>query len=348
MKKNAPAREVFLDFLRVISCFLVIVNHTNSEIFLGEATASPMWFLSISYFFLSKVAVPVFFMISGYLLLGRNDSWKKNGQRIFRMVVVLIVCAFGYAFYRGFYLAPGTPLLQILKEGLAFYFYKPTNALWYLYTYIGLLIMLPFLQKMAAGMEKKDYWIFFALSAFFESTLPILHHYFTVARFNESFMLPLFGRYICMLFIGQYFARFGIKKSGKGFALAAGLFILSVGFNLGATYFEFQKDSSSYLFFDNCGYLPIVLASVCVFYMATFIKISPKISKAVSYLGACTFGIYLISDMTISFMRPFIYVKLCEVMNRLPAVILFEIAVFAIGLGITSLLRLIPGIKKFI
>ena len=45
----------------------MIVNHTCTDLFLYDYTGDFSWFLSAGWFFLSKTAVPVFFMISGYL-----------------------------------------------------------------------------------------------------------------------------------------------------------------------------------------------------------------------------------------------------------------------------------------
>lgn len=69
-------RKVYLDFLRILACFLVIVNHTNSDIFLNSSIGIT-WFVSITYFFICKIAVPLFVMISGAVLLGKKDSYKK-------------------------------------------------------------------------------------------------------------------------------------------------------------------------------------------------------------------------------------------------------------------------------
>ena len=41
-------RYNFIDVLRVIACFLVIVNHTNSWIFLN-LTPSPTWYASLTF-----------------------------------------------------------------------------------------------------------------------------------------------------------------------------------------------------------------------------------------------------------------------------------------------------------
>ena len=343
--ETIKTRKTFLDLLRIIACFFVIVNHTNSGIFLSTTPQNLVWFVSLTYFFVSKIAVPIFFMISGYLLLNKIDSYKKCLQRIIRIVTVLIGCGFIYAIYHNYYINPNPSFISAIKQFLTVYIASPSNALWYLYTYLGILFMLPFLQKMVSLMTKRDYHIFFAISGLFFSILPILTHYCHLITVDANFQLPLFGEYICMLFIGQYFSKFGIKKTRRGFCVACVLFVTMVAFNVIATYFEYQKSSSNYLFFDDCTFFPIVLQSVCVFYLISFVKAPEKLAKIISYIGSCTFGIYLLSDMSIGLLKP-IYVMASSYMHRFFALIIFEMCIFIIGLIVVALLKKIPFIKK--
>jgi len=341
------SRECFLDLLRIIACFLVIVNHTNSVIFLGTTPQNLTWFVSLAYFFVSKIAVPVFFMISGYLLLNKKDDLKKSLQRFSRIAVVLIVWGFIYAIYKSCYVNSDPSFLNIIQMALSTFRKSPTNALWYLYTYLGILLMLPFLQKMTSLMTKRDYHIFFIISITCYSVLPILTHYFPNFRLSSDFQLPLFGGYICMLLIGQYFSRFEIKKTKLRFFVSCLLFAIMVVFNVVATYFEYTKSDSKYLFFDNRTFFPILLQSVCVFYMASFVRFSKNFGKIISYIGSCTFGIYLISDMSIGFLKPF-YLKAATYIHPIFAVVIFEIIVFAVGFVVVTLLKKIPLVKKVV
>lgn len=344
---TATARKTFLDLLRIIACFFVIVNHTNSYIFLETSPPSLTWFVSLTYFFISKIAVPIFFMISGYLLLNKIDDYKKHLQRILRIVIVLIGCGFIYAIYNMYYLNPNPSLKSVVKRFLCVYITSPSNALWYLYTYLGMLFMLPFLQKMASVMTKRDYHVFFVISGLFVSVLPILNHYFPLIGINSDFQLPLFGGYICLLFLGQYFSKFGIKKTKCGFCAACVLFVSMLLFNVAATYFEYQKSSFAYLFFDNCIFFPVMLQSVCVFYLASFATVPEKLAKIISYIGSCTFGIYLISDLNTDLLRP-IYEAASTYMHRFFAVILYELCIFIAGFLVISLLKKVPLIKKLL
>ncbi len=341
------SRESFLDLLRILASFLVIVNHTNSTIFLHSTPDSAIWYLSLIYFFVSKIAVPVFLMISGYLLLDKVDTWKKALSRVFRIFVVLFSCAIIYSLYHNIYEESITSPAVIIKTILQFYQKTPSNAFWYLYVYIGLLLMLPFLQKMVQNMSRRDYHVFFIVSGGIYSVWPIFVHYFGALKYSNYFQFPLFTTYICMLLIGSYFKRFGLEKTKRGFWMAFVIFVSMVALNVVLTRFEYAKSGSGYLFFDDIKLLPIILESACCFYMCTFVKFRPKLSKFVTYIGSCTFGIYLISDMVISFTRP-AYLSLCGYIHPFIAVLLFEAWVFLSGLLITMILKKVPVVKKYL
>ena len=86
----------YLELLRIIASFFVIVNHTASGEFLAMQPAGRKWFFLVTYFFMSKTAVPVFLMISGVLLLRHVDEYRKNGARIIRIVLDIIIFSFIY------------------------------------------------------------------------------------------------------------------------------------------------------------------------------------------------------------------------------------------------------------
>ena len=341
------SRTCFLDLLRIVACFLVIVNHTNSSIFLGSSPDHIRWYISLAYFFLCKIAVPVFFMISGYLMLSKMDTWKKTLNRFFRILVVLVCGSVLYSLYYNLYVNHNYSATAVLKKALSFYKDSPTNAFWYLYAYLAIILMMPFLQKMVQSMTRKDYHIFFLLYGVFFGIFPILKHYSEMVTINSNFNLTICSGYVCVLLIGSYFSRFEIKKTRFGFFMALITLCAMIGLNVFLTLLEYKKSATGYLFLDNRTFLPIIVESVCVFYMASFLKTSEKISRVVTFVGSCTFGIYLVSDMTISFLSPF-HLKLNEVMHPLSAVFVFEILVFLIGFIITVPLKKIPIVKKYI
>ena len=153
-EKHLAARALDLDLLRLLCSFLVIVNHTYDYVRLSEASA-PVRYASFAAFSFSKIAVPIFLMISGFTLLSKTDDIKKTFSRVLRIGLSLVVFSFVYEVYR--YVSGQQDSLSIKRFLLFIYEQHTTTAFWYLYAYLGLLVMLPFLQKLAHAMSKQDF-----------------------------------------------------------------------------------------------------------------------------------------------------------------------------------------------
>lgn len=340
MGKKQTSRYIFIELLRILAAFLVIVNHTNSDIFLNRGV-SFTWFASLTYFFISKMAVPIFIIISGYLMLNKCEEYDKHIKRVGRIILVIFIFSFPYYIntvgISGFHLKDY--LVAILGKSV-------TNAYWYIYFYAGVLLMMPFLQRFFNSLEKKDLHVFFIMSALFFMIKPIVVHYIPSLQISGDFEISLFEVYICLLFVGGYFRKYGFPKIKTGILIL--IFIGCLGFNVIATFFEYKVNSGWYLFFDNRDFLPIVLQSICTFIVFSRINISEKMNPIVSTIGGCTFGVYLLSDLFIEKLR-FIFHDLCASgLYSLIAVFIFEIIVFALGAFVTYLLKKIPYLKTII
>lgn len=338
-------RYDFIDVLRIAACFFVIVNHTCSMIFVNT-TPSVNWFVSLIYFYISKLSVPVFVMISGYTMLDKRDDYKKSLQRVLRVVLALCVFSFGYYMFQwwlgdrpviGFF----DFFVVILKNPLSL-------AYWYLYMYIGLLIMMPFLQKFVAGLNKKDCEIFIVISLFVFGTWPIIVHWFPALEVTSLVDLACFDSYIAMLMIGYYIKKY-VTPSKKLFIVSAITFVVCVAFNVIMTYHEYlTTGGGEYLFYDDRVYLPIVLQGASFFYMATHLSLKGKVAKVLKVVGSCTFGIYLVADFLISITQS-IYFYLCtKGITPMISMIIYEIVIFVVGLAMVLVMKKIPLLKKLL
>lgn len=350
MKKDCEiAKNVEIQFLRIIACFFVIVNHTNSVIF-KSSDISVTWFISLVYFYISKVAVPIFIMISGYTLLHKEDSWSKTFKRFLRILICLIL--FSFVYYLNYLGTEQYPTFNILQFFTTIWNKQITTAFWYLYLYMGIILMLPFLQKVSKIMAKKDFHILFAVSLIVFGILPIIEHYFPQLKLCRYFEIPIFTTSICLMFIGEYFYRY-FKKNKNVFLLSICICMFMQMFNVVATYYEYIKSNGeNYLFFENRNLAPNVITAVCIFYIVFCLKdkidsLSNSIKKSFIYIGDCTFGIYLLSDL-IRAESLWIYKEISAGMYCMFAMLIYQCFVFITGLAIVSLLKLVPGIKKII
>ena len=157
---NVGKRDICSDLLKILACFLVIVNHTSITFgnFHGQITAS--WVLSVIIFYFSKMAVPIFLMISGMFLLGKERDYQYSFKKAGHFTVILLFWNYLYWIAQ-----VGVAKFWRLDQYLFSTIQRASSIhLWYLYTLIGFYLLLPFLSKLVIHFTKKDFRIFLLLS----------------------------------------------------------------------------------------------------------------------------------------------------------------------------------------
>lgn len=305
------------------------------------------WYVCVFVFYLTKVAVPVFFMISGYTMLHKKDDWTKTGKRFVRVLLALIVFSLVYYVQRcvnfGLPFRPLEFLQMLWKAPL-------TDAFWYLYLYLGIILMIPFLQRMVAGMEEKDYKVFFFLAILTQSILPVIPEFWPQAALNADFAMPLLTCCISYPVLGHWFYLHrteGAKKSIPSWCLLL-IVVGTLAINIGVSGAEWRATGGEhFLSLGQIEYLPLMAESVCVFALFLRIAVGEKLAKLAQALGACTFGVYLLADFVVA-RTHMIYYYSAIYMNRLLAMLLQVAAALVLGYLLTWILRKIPGIRKLL
>ncbi len=335
-------KKTYIECLRIAACFLVIVNHTNSSIFL-HSSPSPLWFSSLTYFFICKVAVPLFLLIMGALLLEKEDTPKKTAERLVRIFTVLVVGSF---FYYAYYSVRNDTVFSIGDFLLKLPQTYVTNAYWYLYLYLALLFMLPILQKLVKVLDRQYLGYLLFLSVGVLGTVPLI----PFLKLSPHFIAGLIGPPIGLVLLGYYIERY-VPMTKRVFRRCLCTFILLIVFQVWRTYLFYLQNPSRYLILDNWRLITIVGSSacfyICVKYSFTRRPVSPGLERGLDRLGRLTFGIYLLSDMVMH-LSEFLHEMLLEWMHPLAAVLLWELLIFGVSALITAGLRMIPPLRKWI
>lgn len=336
----------YIGVLRIIACFLVLVNHTASRLFLDRAP-SATWFFGVLYFFVCKTAVPIFLLIMGALLLDKEDTPRRSTMRVIRVLIVTVIGSAVYTVYNAW--RAGVPVdlktffPNLLKTNI-------TNAFWYLYLYLALLCLLPILQRLVKALNKGqvEYILFLSLGVL--GTLPLIRAFFSDFRINGYLTMALFSPYVGMVLLGYYIEHY-VSNTTKNFLWAFCGFVLLITFQVAGTFLLYQRDPSSYLGLDDRTMLTITGASACLYicvrYIVTQYPLCPKLERMTHFLSDMTFGIYLLGDMLIAQTGP-IHAALCEHCHVVVAMVLWEVLIFTIGAIITAGLRLVPPFKRWL
>ena len=291
--------KTYLDVLKVLAIYLVLWNHTGSGFSLyNEVLDMPqhMIYLFVSLF--DKIAVPLFFMASGALLLGREESVHTIlTRRVRRFALILLAAsAVNYVlYYRGNRSFSLYDFVERLYTG------NVVTPLWYLYSYLAFLLTLPFLRKLARTMRERDYFWLFALYELTELIAVVDYFWFHGTKAHSwDFFLFTSWNYVLFTLFGFYLDRV-MKKERMN--LETGTFLIAASaLAIGAGYMLTQwkmgsaatwKAADSQTFFNTFVAIP----SITVFYIAKCLSIRRPASgrKAAiwSLLSIGTFGTYL-------------------------------------------------------
>ncbi len=343
---NARPRIAYLDVIRVLACFLVIVNHTAGIILL-DAFPSGAWWASDFMFFLSKAAVPLFLMVTGAVLLGRQDGIKRSLLRAVRVLAAALVFSFVYFVKRRVF--DGEPF-DIPGFFRTVWGGNITDSFWYLYFYAALMVMMPILQKLSSALTKKDTAYFLAVSLVFLGTAPIVTGLFPALRYNSAFSLPLFSTYLGLVLLGRCIHESFEPRAGHC-ALAALVLLACVAAASLCTYREYTVSPGVYPFFDNRLFITATAPAAAVFVIVKYLRARGKkggeSGRLLALCGRCAFGAYLLSPCFIELLRP-VYDALSGAITRPGALIVYELCVFLAGLSVTAALRCVPILKKIL
>lgn len=130
---------VWIDNLRAVACLMVIMIHTTTwYVTNAPAIGEHTWDLSNLLNSASRVCVPIFFMISGYLFFGERSAQGRHFLRI-------VLCLLFYSTVALLYITWLTPISQSISIRLLLQ--KPVfYHLWFFFAVIAIYLLSPLIQ----------------------------------------------------------------------------------------------------------------------------------------------------------------------------------------------------------
>ena len=214
--KNENQRIVFIDYIRMVACFLVMFVHASESFYAADTSGlagnvsmlmneSNRFWVAFYDGAVARTCVPLFMVVSAFLLVpvGNNVSMKAfYKRRLLRVVPPMVSFMLVYTFLP---LAWGQMSWEQSWEDftlLPFTFPSMAGHLWFMYPLISLYIIIPvvspWLEKSSASDEK------LFLTLFAVSTLvPWLTRFVNADLWGTCFWNPYFGMfYYCSGYLG--------------------------------------------------------------------------------------------------------------------------------------------------
>lgn len=333
-----------IDILRIIAMYCVICNHTWGLYALtniNEYYSTNIFYIDTILNTLVRISVPLFLMISGYLMLG-NDKYNEISNTLTKVkgllkIIIIWVIIYTIEYYL---ITDNFSLLDCLKYSLGFitgeHFYY--GHLWYLYTTLALYLLTPILNNALKNNKKLiDYllvlWIIFSI------IWPLIYHFISITKPRTNFDLNVLDGYLGYYLLGYKIKVSNNTKSKKFYIV---LFISSLVLCLISTLLI-----DKYLYLDTYlqGFMSpfILIMSYSIFNIFKDININ---NKLITDLANKSLGIYLVHYMISNYLNNLFLNKLF-ISNYL-YLFITPLCVFIISYIIISILYLNKHIRKIL
>lgn len=299
MQKGNGERIVFLDYLRSIAIVCVVIVHAAENVYRFNVTEYAAWTLTerivmVGLFDLGRMSVPLFFFISGYLLLSRNYDdekccrfWRRNWLPLLTASSFSIFLVSIWGLWGGL---GNLVMWKTVAKASMFVGPVPCGILWFLPVMVGLYGCVPVvavaLERFRPRTLMPPLGVAMLMTMVIPMMVPLLRctvHISLEPALSIGWVGGCYGIYVIA---GGMMGR-GLKlPMGAGGSLALGsVFFLEV---MCYTWLGYACGAASNVWYSS----PLLfVASLCVF--DAFSKMpNLRPCRMVRSLAACSFGIY--------------------------------------------------------
>lgn len=329
MKKT---REYAFDILRVLSMVMVIIIHiANVYCRSFGMISTKSYLISLIFNTICRVSVPIFFMISGTLLLDRAFNIEKYIKRILKYVILIVVWDVIYLVWEYFYLG-------VTYDKLYMLIIDPYRAhLWFLYTILVLYAVQPLLKLI---LDKSNnvvkiilltIWILLSLGSMIN---PYVAKFFTIFSYIGYFVV---GKYLY-----DFIKKYDLRKYNVSLIL---IMIICFSISIWMNFSLSVRLNQFYNLFFAYRTPFIMLSSFALYTLIISNHRKDNLNKFIIGLSDLSLGVYLIHgiflDVTV---KAFIYSSI----NSLIGIPIFTIIIFICSIISVFIMKKIKFIKEIV
>lgn len=342
-------RIVFLDWLRVAACFMVMLVHASECVYSDDysfsfpselARRSVMFIQS----FVRPVAVPLFLMASAYLLVPvKTDTKSFFRKRFTRVGIPFVVFLFLYAFLPAVWgeFSWAEAWANVRQAGINFI--PRESHLWFVYMMLGLYLVMPVISPWLAKVGKKEELFFLAIWAFtlcFYWLRDVFGPLFGECWWNPYPLFYYVSGFIGYIVLGHYIRTYLNWSARKILAVCvpvlAACYVFGVWqFNHRSFIVSTPQELEMHLQNDT---IVAGLMSACVFLLFSLVRKAGRGYGLVRKVSEASYGIYLMHML----MLPAVF-GLLDPLLPVPLTIILTAAVtFILSFVISRLIGRLP------
>jgi surface polysaccharide O-acyltransferase-like enzyme len=311
---------------------MVVAVHVGSDGFLAYAGDWSTYNIFGSF---SRICVPLFFMLTGALLVTRDIKAPEALWRTARLMVVLIIWSYVYIALQQF--GPDGSVqnfspLRIVQGPVMYH-------LWYFYSLLGLYLLLPVLSIIYRHIAMREMYLFLGMAILATSLLPYIEEPLSVGA--VGFDLTYFAPYAAYALLGAMLSK--VRPSinlavlcGLGWFGMSGIVVIGTAL-ISAKHGVARETLYSYTS------PPVILAAPLGFIALVGLGeriANERIKRLITTAGRLTLGVYLIHVLVKTY---FDYFHVGDVFGPAwLAVPLSTLIIWLLSLALASFVRAVP------
>lgn len=327
MTKEINKRNINVDLIRCMAVWSVLSVHffLNNGFYNQEIIGKRMMIMMMMRTFF-MICVPLFLLLTGYLM-GKKKLSKKYYNGIIRTVGIYVLASIVCLTYKKIFIAEAVTLKSAVLDIFSF---NGASYSWYVEMYIGLFILIPFLNAGWRGLENEKGKKALIITLLICTTLPSILNVWNWnmprfgirPNFEEGYhkIVPAWWVLIYPVtyyYLGRYIKEYGFKinKKKSVILLAVSVFVFG-GYNCYRNY----GNAFTWDILTDYASLQNVLNSVLVFGIILQIpleKIPMFLKRIIVWVSKNSLGIYLVSEVFDKTFYPILLRKVIFVPDRL-------------------------------
>lgn len=362
--KTSTKRWIYLDVCKIVSIFLVVMMHVSAGSWGNAGFQSADWYIIGVFNVLSRFGIPLFFMLTGALLL--NEEKEITFRKLFSRYLLRLTTAFLFWSVINmviYYLqqAPGGfgdftiyGFIVGVLEGAPYVHY-------FIFLSMSLYLLIPILRAIAKNLEICRYfiilWLIFAFAVpairqipWIAPSMPQFFHDFfnQTAAAAERISPSLVVNFAGYMLLGHYIHKTQFTRGQAKWYVVIGLCAFAI--TLALTFVMSNREgTSSEAFMHNFSLMIPFMAAGFMIGAKVFLEktwFAAPVYNAIRFFSGVTFGIFLVHDV----LRQQLVRLGLDALTFTPilSVPILSVGVFVLSACIAYLLKRIPKVGKYI
>lgn len=297
-------RDLNADLIRCVAVFGVVsVHFLKNNGFYGVPAVGWDMLLMCMYRSLFMTCVPLFMILTGYLMWQKTLSaqyYKGLVKTLEIYVLASAACLLFKKFALGYEVTPKSAVLDILD-------FKAANYAWYIEMYIGLFLMIPFLNLAYHGLKsQKEKQILVATMILLTMAPKLLNNFDLTTEgwwaspgISKEYNPLVPGFFTAMYPVTYYFMGAYLREFGWNISKRANVILLALAVAAFGAYNFYRSDGGKFVWGSNSTWGGENLITAALLFVL-LLHLRPQkwpgfVQEAMIYISRISLGIYLIS-----------------------------------------------------